>query len=159
MSEMAGLRVGTAAAIDDATQQYRKESDTMGRFLKEGCVQGPQHQASGKELYEAYCRWCPVNAKGRSPTTSSLIALVARGIRKKRGRKGTVYQGVGLMPLAVGAKVKRSESEKEERLMCRHVACVVFRKSSLRSLFSGRILRQPTPAYIATHRRQRNCLH
>jgi putative DNA primase/helicase len=90
--------LGKAPAIEAATLNYRQESDHVGRFLNERCSARPQDHSPGKELFEAYVEWCGLS--GEKPESNNIFAkaLAERGIRKKRTRAGTVYEGLGLRP-------------------------------------------------------------
>jgi putative DNA primase/helicase len=96
--------LGKAPAIEAATLNYRQESDHVGRFLNERCTTRPQDKAPGKELFEAYVEWC--GHSGEKPESNNVFAkaLAERGIRKKRTRTGTVYEGLGLRPQPKAAK-------------------------------------------------------
>ena len=101
--------LGTSPVVEAATRKYRLDSDEMGRFLAERCMQDTKQQASGIELYQAYVDWCAAN--GAKPESNNLFAkaLAVRGISKKRRRKGTFYQGIGLVPPGSRAKVTESK--------------------------------------------------
>src|SRR5438067_2153597 len=86
--------LGSSSVVETATLEYRLESDQLGRFLKERCTNGPKERASGKELYQAYVDWCATNAAKPESNNVFAKALAERGINKKRGRTGTMYQGI-----------------------------------------------------------------
>lgn len=44
--------------IKDATEEYRKESDQIGRFLDERTIQAPGQTVMARDLYNAYYAWC-----------------------------------------------------------------------------------------------------
>jgi putative DNA primase/helicase len=92
------IGLGVAPAIATATLNYRRESDHVGRFLGERCTSRRQDHSPGKELFEAYVQWC--GQAGERPESNNIFAkaLAERGIRKKRTRAGTVYEGIGLRP-------------------------------------------------------------
>jgi phage/plasmid-associated DNA primase len=77
---------------------YRRESDRLGRFLKERCVLAAKSSTQAQRLYEAYIDWCSIAAE--KPEANNVFArgLSERGITKKRVRRGVVYHGVGLTP-------------------------------------------------------------
>ena len=68
-------------------------------------MDGPKEQASAIELYQAYVDFCA--ASGEKPESNNAFAklLAERGIKKRRGRKGNVYQGIGLVPQATRVKL------------------------------------------------------
>jgi putative DNA primase/helicase len=90
--------LGVAPRVAQATEEYRQESDQIGRFLKERCTKGPKSVAPAKKLYEDYVEWC--SQKLEKPEANNVFArgLAERGIGKKRASGGFVYQGVGLDP-------------------------------------------------------------
>jgi putative DNA primase/helicase len=99
-----------APRIEQATLEYRQESDQLGRFLREKCTTDPKSSAAARKLFEGYLDWCAERAE--KPESNNLFArrLAHRGISKKRGRRGVVYQGVALAP-AVTATVPATPGE------------------------------------------------
>jgi putative DNA primase/helicase len=97
--------LGSSPVVETATLEYRRESDHLGRFMKERCRDGPKEQASGNDLYQAYVDFCSANKEKPESNNAFAKALAERGINKKRGRKGTVYQGIGLVPQATRVKL------------------------------------------------------
>jgi len=91
--------LGDASAVDSATTQYRQESDQFGRFLTDRCLREKRYETPGRMLFEAYFEWCL--QEGEKPVTNPTFAgiLAERGMTKKRGSKGVVYQGVGLVSI------------------------------------------------------------
>lgn len=90
--------LGSSPVVETATLDYRRESDVLGRFMKERCMEGPKEQVAGKDLYQAYVDFCTAN--GEKPESNNIFAkaLAERGVAKKRSRQGTVYKGIGLVP-------------------------------------------------------------
>lgn len=85
--------------IDDATLQYREESDLTKQHLAERTVQTEAGYASSKELYEDYREWCKAN--GYKPLTHNRVARDWRRLRLKPNRdpKGNqrIWYGVELL--------------------------------------------------------------
>lgn len=100
-----GHGLGNARTVEAATQEYKKESNQFGRFIGERCVRGKQHRAPGKRLYEAYLEWCLESGEKPASNPAFAAALIERDINKTRGRKGVVYQGVGLVPTVLRSSV------------------------------------------------------
>jgi putative DNA primase/helicase len=100
--------LGSSPVVETATLEYRRESDLLGRFMKERCMEGPKEHVAGKELYQGYVDFCAAN--GEKPESNNIFAkaLGERGIAKKRSRQGTVYKGIGLVLQA--SRVKLVES-------------------------------------------------
>ncbi len=44
-------------AVREATDEYKSDSDVMGRFFADCCVLMPQVQAQASDLYEVYSQW------------------------------------------------------------------------------------------------------
>jgi putative DNA primase/helicase len=101
--------LGTSPVVETATLEYRQESNHLGRFLKERCRDDPKEKSSGNELYQAYVDFCAANGEKPESNNNFAKALAERGISKKRGRKGTVYQGIGLVPPATRSKPVESK--------------------------------------------------
>ena len=68
-------------------------------------MHGPKEQASGSELYQAYVDFCIANGEKPESNNAFAKALAERGVGKKRGTKGTVYLGIGLVPQATRVKL------------------------------------------------------
>ena len=45
-------------SISTATTEYQNESDPLSQFILDQCVINPQGKVPGKQLYEAYTKWC-----------------------------------------------------------------------------------------------------
>jgi putative DNA primase/helicase len=90
--------LGRAPAVESATHQYRQECDQVGRFLNERCAWGPEYKTAGKELYKAYLQWCALRAEKPLANNVFVRELGERGIKGKRGRKGVIYRGLGVVP-------------------------------------------------------------
>jgi putative DNA primase/helicase len=88
--------LGRPARVLAATIEYRQESDQFGRFISERCIASPEHTASGGALYGAYAQFC--QQQGEKPLANNVFAaqIAKRGFKKKRTRRGLVYQGLGL---------------------------------------------------------------
>jgi len=82
-------------SVVNATAEYRRESDQVGRFTEECCVVGESLTARARPLYTAYKRWAEVAGEGVLTETAFGIRLRDR-FRKKHSDIGTCYLGVGL---------------------------------------------------------------
>jgi putative DNA primase/helicase len=90
--------LGNARTVEVATHAYKQESDQFGRFLEERCARERRLRTPGKNLYEAYAKWCVSSGEKPASNTIFAAALIVRGISKKRLREGVVYEGLGLLP-------------------------------------------------------------
>jgi len=84
------------ATVHQATQQYRVESDQIGRFIEECCVTTDGGKVRARRLYQAYRAWC--EQTGEHPVTETAFAmrLAERGLRKARTSRHTLYCGIQL---------------------------------------------------------------
>ncbi len=94
--QRAGL--GTAAAVDAATEAYRAESDALASFLTDCTLQGPQLQVQARPLYEAYTTWCKDSGEKPLNMTQFGRRLGELGFDKYTDRaRHTFYVGLGLL--------------------------------------------------------------
>jgi putative DNA primase/helicase len=80
-----------------ATDNYRAESDTLGDFIEECCIVGPDQKVSGGRLYECYTAWCKAN--GHEPDNATVFGrkLSERGIEARKAHGTKVRDGIGLI--------------------------------------------------------------
>ncbi len=68
----------------EATADYRRDSDQLGRFLEACTERAPGERVQSSVLHEVFCAWCTANAltawKGRSFSD----AMTERGFRKDK---------------------------------------------------------------------------
>lgn len=85
-------------AVKAATADYRKDSDTLGQFLDDACMIGPNFSASGGDLYAAYVAWATANGLNALSNVRFGRTLAERGLTKMRDNVGRwVYSGIGLI--------------------------------------------------------------
>lgn len=83
-------------AVMDATGDYRKEQDALGRFLEEFTIIARCAKAKARPLYQRYKRWADEsNEKNVLSEKAFGQALEKRGLEKKLNN-GTWYLGIGL---------------------------------------------------------------
>lgn len=70
--------------IEDATLQYREESDLTKQFVTECCALNPSGYTPSAELYEAYRVWCKANE--HKPVSHNRVARDWRRLKLKRGK-------------------------------------------------------------------------
>jgi putative DNA primase/helicase len=102
---LAGLRawhqggLGTAAAVEAATTEYRRESDELGKWLDEATMIDPTWYLVSSDAYTEYADWAKARGE-RYPMSQKVWGreLGSRGfasIRKNiNGRLITVYTGI-----------------------------------------------------------------
>ncbi|HEX8913557.1 MAG TPA: phage/plasmid primase, P4 family, partial [Humisphaera sp.] len=91
--------LGVPAEVARATGDYRREMDSIGLFLDEGCVRGERLSAPARDLYAAYVAW--TEDAGEKPLSQKRLGmeLAKRGLTSDRdsytGRR--VWRGIGLL--------------------------------------------------------------
>ncbi len=73
-----------AAETQEATVEYRRDSDQLGRFLEACTERAPGERVQSSVLHDVFCAWCTANAltawKGRGFSD----AMTERGFRKDK---------------------------------------------------------------------------
>lgn len=86
--------LGGAAAVDAATNEYRGESDLVGRFLdSDTLVRGAGFEIKATELYSIYSRWCEEGGERPISGTKFGRTMNDRGINKEERKRGNYYLG------------------------------------------------------------------
>lgn len=71
-------------AIAEATEQYRRDSDKIGRFLGEVLTRTPGENMAAGGAYEAFSRWCSDGGYGTESKSSFFADLQERGLFAER---------------------------------------------------------------------------
>ena len=89
---------GIPEAITTATEEYKVESDLLGQFISEMCVEVPQAVIKSSELYKSYGTWADdLNIRGRERITINAFGRRMKDkYEKVTQRDGTYYRGIGL---------------------------------------------------------------
>jgi putative DNA primase/helicase len=82
--------------IRTATQEYREESDPVGRFIEERCMTLATATVRSSELYAAWGSWCGVDGIPPGTNRAFSIDLQNRGYDKEHSRAGELWHGIGL---------------------------------------------------------------
>lgn len=88
--------LGTCAAVERATREYRTDEDVLGAFIADHCnLTGYVTPADFRAAYETHCR-----ELGEKPLAASALGrrLKQRHITKAERDKTTVYLGISLRP-------------------------------------------------------------
>lgn len=96
-AEYAEHGLANAAAVDDATEEYRSDEDTLGEFLAECCHVSEGHSVMASDLRDAYEAHC--KSVGISRTYSQKRVgqfLTERGMKRAKVRSGVRWDGLGL---------------------------------------------------------------
>ncbi len=72
------------ASVIKATEQYRTESDKIGLFFTEVMVPS-DHNTTGKDVYQAYARWCKANNYGTESKKNFFSDLKSRNLLHDTG--------------------------------------------------------------------------
>jgi putative DNA primase/helicase len=82
--------------VQRATQEYREDSDLVGRWIVERCIVGRGAQVQAAVAYRDYSRW--IEAQGAHPMSLMSFSrlLNERGFDKRKSGVVTFY-GVGLL--------------------------------------------------------------
>lgn len=111
------------ADVLQATEEYRQDSDAVGRFLNEWCVMGDREARTEiKELHHAFEAWCA--AEEVKPLTLNFFSrrLTDRGIEHFKSDGASYRRGVALTEGAAKAAAERKqrkadiEADREWRL-------------------------------------------
>lgn len=79
-----------------ATDEYRAESDWLGRFTEECLTFGPELWAASARLTDVHNDWCrEVGVEGDMPALRE--HLRQNGCSPKSGRRGRGWSGVGVV--------------------------------------------------------------
>lgn len=87
--------------VSYATNQYRSEMDSIGRFLDEECIRGDHTlETPASDLYLGYTSWCASNGERQVTQQYFGQRMSAEGLdRKKRG----TYRYIGIQLLRHGS--------------------------------------------------------
>jgi len=88
--------------VKRATEEYRKESDLIERFLEECTISKPEASIKASELYSEFRRWAEIN--GELVISKQMFGrrMAEKGYRKVRKEKGVYYLGLGLIAMDEG---------------------------------------------------------
>ncbi len=89
--------LGEPAAVKVATEGYRAESDTIGRWLEECCLVQGSAQAKAAGLLDSFNKWAQTVHEGEGSATWLGRKLAEKGFTKVRSGQGVMYQGIGLL--------------------------------------------------------------
>jgi putative DNA primase/helicase len=94
-----GYKLPDCKAVEDATAQYRKDMDIIGRFVGERLTFQPTATALGLTIYKSYDEWCKEN--GTLPLSSRRFygefkKRYTGKIKWRDVNKGVKFEGVGI---------------------------------------------------------------
>jgi putative DNA primase/helicase len=81
--------------IEQGSLEYRRESDIVGLFILECCVESPEERVDQAALFNEWRKWCIENGHISGSKRSFTIRLEARGMGSKAYiGKARAYQGI-----------------------------------------------------------------
>ena len=81
--------------VTEATSAYQAESDPLGRFIEERCLQLPNLHVGSTELFTAYEKWCMAVREDAGTPTAFSNAMKVKGFESYRSN-GIRWRGIGL---------------------------------------------------------------
>ena len=79
-----------------ATEDYRADSDAVGRFVADACFTGPAASATTRELFAAWQTWA-VSEGAEALSEKAFGAELDRlGYPAKKTKRGMTRQGIGV---------------------------------------------------------------
>jgi putative DNA primase/helicase len=83
--------------VKTATEEYRKESDVIERFLEECTIKKLNAKVKASELYQEFKRWAEENGEPGMTGTAFGRRMTEKGFKKRKSMGYTCYQGIGLL--------------------------------------------------------------
>ena len=82
----------------DATEEYRRESDSIGAFISARCRITPTAACYNKTLYQEYKRFCDDTGFDiESQMEFSAYLKRRKGIQWRKSKHGVVWHGIDLI--------------------------------------------------------------
>jgi putative DNA primase/helicase len=82
------------AIVTAAVNQYREESDILGRFIAECCEVRQLAQVKSSSLFKRYQEFCEQGGERWVPAKDFPAELQRRGFEWKRTKTGGMYYGI-----------------------------------------------------------------
>ena len=76
------------ASVNDATSDYRRNSDKIQNFIDECMIEADGKNCDGKKVYQAFARWCTDNGFGTESKRSFFDEMRNKGLYADRGWVG-----------------------------------------------------------------------
>ena len=94
--------LGEPTSITTATDEYRREMDSVRSFLTDCCERKPGGSVGATPLYEAYRWWCKRNGLDAGNPTAFGRSMTSKGFERRRHPKSRRKLYVGLRLAAEG---------------------------------------------------------
>lgn len=88
--------LGTTAAVDQATDAYRADMDSLRDFLQAAVEVEDEAREGSARLHAAYRGWCAESGDRTMSTVAFAAAMEERGHKKRRTKSGVVWDGIRL---------------------------------------------------------------
>lgn len=106
--QLAGYKLKKPAVIKEAVNDYQRDEDSVGDFIDQCCIVGPDFKVTAAAVYDVFETWWQENVSKRVPLKKRFGQWF--GKRFDRTKKGTIwYHGVGLL--------EKPDQEEEEKKM------------------------------------------
>lgn len=83
-------------AVTDATEEFRTDSDDLGRFIDERCVQHQMAHVQSSVLFNAWVEWCRQENVTPGSNKAFSTEVEKRGFEKHKSNGVWVWDGLGL---------------------------------------------------------------
>jgi P4 family phage/plasmid primase-like protien len=83
-------------AVKDATEEYQRESDSIGQWIEERTIQNPIGQLRAGEDYKDYSAWALERGERPFGLKTWSRSLIERGYKNSRNNRGVHYFGLEL---------------------------------------------------------------
>jgi len=80
--------LGTCPEVDQATQEYREESDILGDYIADRCLLGEGYEVQSSALYKDIADWCKTMGIYHISRNKIAEYLASKNIAKKRATAG-----------------------------------------------------------------------
>jgi len=80
--------------VVDATAEYRKSQDIIGRFIDEACIVGNDFSCAAAKLYTAYKIWAEKSGERVWTSTAFGTAIKEREFESEKTKTGRTYLGI-----------------------------------------------------------------
>jgi putative DNA primase/helicase len=84
------------AEVAAATSTYRSESDLVGAFISDRCLEAQHAQAKGAALYAAFSAWAKQGGERAATSRAFLGELRTRGFSSRKSNSDYVFAGIGI---------------------------------------------------------------
>jgi putative DNA primase/helicase len=88
--------LGIPETVKVATQEYKDDMDIIAEFIEEKCIESRNAEATTKDLYSAYSKWCEENNEKPISKQSFTRRLEERGYKSFRTKRERGWKGIGL---------------------------------------------------------------